>query len=144
MARRARRRARRRRARRLRRRARGSADAARSATRPHDRARGRAALDAAGRRRGRAAGGAGRATAGARLMLRILAIRGARLASLEAPFEVDLGQEPLRSAGVFAIVGPTGAGKSSLLDALCLALFDTTPRLERTPRQKIDGDDEGE
>lgn len=75
--------------------------------------------------------------------MRILAIRGARLASLEAPFEVDLAAEPLRSAGVFAIVGPTGAGKSSLLDALCLALFDTTPRLERTPRQRIEEEGEG-
>ncbi len=76
--------------------------------------------------------------------MRILAIRGARLASLEAPFEVDLSVEPLRSAGVFAIVGPTGAGKSSLLDALCLALFDTTPRLERTPRQRLDGEEAGD
>jgi len=72
--------------------------------------------------------------------MRILAIRGARLASLDAPFEVDLSAEPLRSAGVFAIVGPTGAGKSSLLDALCLALFDTTPRLGRAPRQQLDDD----
>ena len=56
-------------------------------------------------------------------MMRILAIRGARLASLDAPFEIDLSAEPLRSAGVFAIVGPTGAGKSSILDALCLALY---------------------
>lgn len=74
--------------------------------------------------------------------MRILAIRGARLASLDAPFEVDLASEPLRSAGVFAIVGPTGAGKSSLLDALCLALFDTTPRLERTPRTRIDDEND--
>ena len=27
-----------------------------------------------------------------------------------------------------AIVGPTGAGKSTILDALCLALYDKTPR----------------
>ncbi len=76
--------------------------------------------------------------------MRILALRGARLASLEAAFEIDLSTEPLRSAGVFAIVGPTGAGKSSLLDALCLALFDTTPRLERTPRQRLDEDEADE
>ena len=30
--------------------------------------------------------------------------------------------------GLFAITGPTGAGKSTILDAICLALFGKTPR----------------
>ncbi|MGF1469507.1 MAG: AAA family ATPase, partial [Sandaracinaceae bacterium] len=61
--------------------------------------------------------------------MRILAIRGANLASLEGAFEVPLDDGPLARAGVFAICGPTGAGKSTLLDAMCLALFDSVPRL---------------
>ncbi len=61
--------------------------------------------------------------------MKILAIRGENLASLEASFEVDLTGQPLGNVGLFAITGPTGAGKSTLLDALCLALFDRTPRL---------------
>ena len=61
--------------------------------------------------------------------MKILAIRGNNLASLAGTFEVDFQQEPLASAGLFAISGPTGAGKSTLLDALCLALYDATPRL---------------
>lgn len=61
--------------------------------------------------------------------MKILAIRGKNLASLAGDFEVDFQQEPLVSAGLFAITGPTGAGKSTLLDALCLALYDATPRL---------------
>ncbi len=61
--------------------------------------------------------------------MRILAIRGCNLASLSGPFAVELDGEPLRRAGLFAITGPTGAGKSTILDALCLALFDTMPRL---------------
>ncbi|GAB4207573.1 MAG: hypothetical protein OHK0013_25340 [Sandaracinaceae bacterium] len=73
--------------------------------------------------------------------MRIRAIRGAGIASLSAPFAVELDVEPLRSAGVFVIVGPTGAGKSSILDALCLALFDGAPRLERAPRTVHEGDD---
>ena len=32
--------------------------------------------------------------------------------------------------GLFAITGPTGAGKSTILDAICLALFGQTPRLK--------------
>ncbi len=63
--------------------------------------------------------------------MKILAIRGKNLASLEGAFEVDFTQEPLLSAGIFAITGPTGSGKSSLLDAMCLALFGKTPRLLR-------------
>ncbi len=63
--------------------------------------------------------------------MKILAIRGLNLASLAGGFEIDFGQEPLASAGLFAICGPTGSGKSTLLDALCLALYDETPRLTR-------------
>lgn len=63
--------------------------------------------------------------------MKILAIRGKNLASLEGEFKIDFTVEPLKSAGIFAITGCTGAGKSTLLDALCLALFDDTPRSNR-------------
>lgn len=61
--------------------------------------------------------------------MKILAIRGANIASL-TEFDIDFQGEPLRSAGIFAITGPTGAGKSSLLDAMCLALYQRAPRLD--------------
>lgn len=61
--------------------------------------------------------------------MRILALRGANIASL-TDFDIDFRAEPLRSAGLFAIVGPTGSGKSSLLDAMCLALYQKAPRLD--------------
>jgi len=69
--------------------------------------------------------------------VRILAIRGANLASLAGEFELDLAAEPLASAGLFAITGATGAGKSTLLDAMCAALFDRTPRLEGRSRFEV-------
>ena len=46
--------------------------------------------------------------------MKILAIRLKNLASLAGPFEIDFTAEPLASAGLFAITGPTGAGKSQL------------------------------
>lgn len=63
--------------------------------------------------------------------MKILAIRGKNLASLEGEFSIDFTTEPLRSSGIFAITGQTGAGKSTILDALCLALFDNAPRLNK-------------
>lgn len=62
--------------------------------------------------------------------MRILKIRGENLASLADAFTIDLMSEPLRSAGLFAITGETGAGKSTILDAMCLALYGTCPRLK--------------
>lgn len=63
--------------------------------------------------------------------MKILAIRGKNLASLEGEFDIDFAIDPLKSAGIFAITGQTGAGKSTILDALCLALFDNAPRLNK-------------
>lgn len=69
--------------------------------------------------------------------MKVLAIRGQNLASLEGEFELSLGDGPLSEAGVFAICGPTGAGKSTLLDAMCLALYDTAPRVDGRSRVRI-------
>lgn len=60
--------------------------------------------------------------------MKILAIRIRNLASLEGTTEINFIAEPLCSAGIFAITGVTGAGKSTILDALCLALYGKTPR----------------
>ncbi|MEG2181144.1 MAG: AAA family ATPase [Bacteroidales bacterium] len=69
--------------------------------------------------------------------MKILAIRGCNIASLEGPFEIDFTQEPLVSSGIYAITGPTGAGKSTILDALSLALYENTPRLTKAGENKI-------
>jgi exonuclease SbcC len=71
--------------------------------------------------------------------MKILAIRIKNLASLEGTTEIDFTGEPLCTAGIFAITGPTGAGKSTILDALCLALYAQTPRYNTSsdPNQSI-------
>lgn len=50
------------------------------------------------------------------------------LNSLYGKHEIDL-QKELHQAPLFLIVGPTGSGKSTILDAICLSLFGRTPRL---------------
>lgn len=69
--------------------------------------------------------------------MKILAIRGRNLASLEGEFEADFTSEPLLSAGIFVISGPTGAGKSTILDAMCLALFARTPRTDQAKENNV-------
>ena len=38
-------------------------------------------------------------------------------------------EDPAFDDGIFAISGPTGSGKTSILDAVCLALYTETPRI---------------
>lgn len=64
--------------------------------------------------------------------MKITKIKLHNLASIEGTAEIDFEKEPLKSAGIFAISGPTGSGKSTILDALCLGLYDKTPRFQST------------
>ncbi len=60
------------------------------------------------------------------------------LASIEGEQVIDFTREPLRSAGLFAITGDTGSGKSTILDAVCLALYSTAPRFDNVEKIKTE------
>jgi exonuclease SbcC len=72
--------------------------------------------------------------------MKILSIRIKNLASLSGEHFIDFESEPLASAGLIAVVGKTGAGKSTILDAMCLALFNKIPRLKDSDGKLVDVD----
>lgn len=43
---------------------------------------------------------------------------------------IDFSEGPLAEDSRFLICGPLGSGKTTILDAICLALYNTTPRLQ--------------
>ncbi len=59
--------------------------------------------------------------------MKILELRFKNLNSLYGEWHIDFTAPEYE--GIFALTGPTGAGKSTILDALCLALYGATPRL---------------
>ena len=61
--------------------------------------------------------------------MRILSLSFRNLNSLAGDWSIDFRAPEYEASGIFAITGPTGAGKSTILDAICLALYGSTPRL---------------
>ena len=72
--------------------------------------------------------------------MKILSIRLKNLASLAGEHFIDFECDPLANAGLIAIIGKTGAGKSTILDAMCLALFNKIPRLKESDGKLLDVD----
>lgn len=62
--------------------------------------------------------------------MKILNIKIKNINCLRGEWEIDFQSPPLSHAGLFAITGPTGSGKSTILDAITLALFNKIPRFE--------------
>ena len=61
--------------------------------------------------------------------MKILTITLENLNSLRGKWKIDLTDRAYISDGIFAVTGRTGAGKTTIFDAVCLALYSQTPRL---------------
>ena len=61
--------------------------------------------------------------------MKILKIKFKNINSLKGEHSIDFTKDPFTSGSLFAITGPTGSGKSTILDVISLALFNQIPRL---------------
>jgi exonuclease SbcC len=61
--------------------------------------------------------------------MKIVKLRFKNINSLKGEWQINFDQPPFSNSNLFAITGATGSGKTTILDAICLALYHQTPRL---------------
>ncbi len=69
--------------------------------------------------------------------MRILQVAFKNIHSLAGEHEIDFTKEPFSYSSLFAIIGSTGSGKSTILDVISLALFNNTPRMGRVSTSTV-------
>ena len=69
--------------------------------------------------------------------MKILRIEFENINSLKGKHAIDFTREPFNQSSLFAITGPTGSGKSTILDVISLALFNNIPRMDKVSTNEI-------
>ena len=72
--------------------------------------------------------------------MKILSLHFKNVNSLAGEWNIRFDDPSFVRNHLFAISGPTGSGKTSILDAISLALYGKTPRQKNVAdKQKVDG-----
>lgn len=61
--------------------------------------------------------------------MKLLTLSFSNLNSLKGHWHIDFTHQDFND-GIFAIIGKTGSGKTTILDAICLAIYGRTPRIK--------------
>lgn len=69
--------------------------------------------------------------------MKILKIAFKNINSLRGEHKIDFTKEPFLQNSLFAITGPTGSGKTTILDVISLALFNQVPRLGKMSTTEV-------
>ncbi|MGB8375865.1 MAG: AAA family ATPase [Salegentibacter sp.] len=69
--------------------------------------------------------------------MKILKIEFKNINSLRGNHVIDFSEAPFTTNSLFAITGPTGSGKSTILDVISLALFNMVPRVGKITKNEI-------
>lgn len=62
--------------------------------------------------------------------MKIKKVEFCNINSLAGEWAIDFESPDFAKSGMFCISGPTGSGKTSILDAICIGLYGMTPRLK--------------
>lgn len=70
--------------------------------------------------------------------MKILSIEFKNINSLKGEHRIDFTRDEFTQSPLFAITGPTGSGKTTILDVISLALFGQVPRLGKISKSTIE------
>src|SRR3978361_2052527 len=71
--------------------------------------------------------------------MKIISIKFLNLNSLKGEHEIRFDQPPFTESGLFAITGPTGAGKTTILDAITVGLYGRVHRHDKEASESMTG-----
>lgn len=69
--------------------------------------------------------------------MKICSVKFKNINSLQGEHAIAFDAPPLSESGLFLLTGATGAGKTSILDAICVALYGAIPRFKATDIREI-------